>query len=137
MSTEGDVVQVAASEVAPNAAMSFEDALRVVLKNSHIHNGLSRGLRECVKSLDRRDAQLCILSKSCDEPEYVKLIKALCTTHNIRLIEVADSKELGEWVGLCKIDKNGDAQKVVGCGCAVIRSFGIESEAKNVLMSQF
>ena len=137
MSTEGDVTEIHAEEIAPATKMTFEEALKQVLKNSLIADGLSRGLRETVKALDRRDAQLCVLAKSCDEKNYVALIKALCKSNNIKLVEVADAKELGEWTGLCRIDKNGEAQNVVGCGCVVVRSFGFESEAKNVLMSQF
>jgi len=34
--------------------------------------------------------------------------------------QVDDSKKLGEWAGLCKIDKEGKARKVVGCSCVVV-----------------
>jgi ribosomal protein L7Ae-like RNA K-turn-binding protein len=44
---------------------------------------LARGLRECAKALDRREAHLCVLNESCTEQEYVKLIEALCTEHKV------------------------------------------------------
>ena len=70
---------------------------------------------------DSRQAHLCVLSESCDEPEYVKLVEALCTEHNISMIKVSDAKKLGEWSGLCKIDRDGTPRKVVGCGCVVVK----------------
>eukprot|EP00744_Colponema_vietnamica_P017061 GILI01023952.1.p2 GENE.GILI01023952.1~~GILI01023952.1.p2 ORF type:complete len:143 (-),score=43.10 GILI01023952.1:42-470(-) len=121
-------------EAAPAEPLSFEQALAEVLKKSLIHDGLARGLKECVKALDRREAHLCILAKSCDEPSYVKLITALCDEHRIRLISVDDGKTLGEMAGLCKIDNEGKARKVVSCSCVVIRSWGEESNARAVLM---
>ena len=32
-----------------------------------------------------------------------------------------DNKKLGEWVGLCKIDREGKPRKVVGCSCVVVK----------------
>lgn len=132
---DGDVVvEVSANEPAGGRSITVEDALREVLRRSLYHDGLARGLREAVKALDRRSAHLCVLAESCEEKEYVRLIEALCAEHKISLIKVADAKQLGEWVGLCKIDKNGDAQKVVACACAVVREFGEESEYLEVLL---
>lgn len=37
------------------------------------------------------------------------------------LSQVDDNKKLGEWAGLCKIDKEGKARKVVGCSCVVVK----------------
>ena len=133
MSTEGDVVvEVAATEAV--GSITVETALREVLRRSLHHDGLSRGLREAVKALDRRTAHLCVLAEDCEEKEYVRLIEALCAEHQIQLIKVASATQLGEWVGLCKIDKNGDARKVIDCSCAVIRDYGEESEYLEVLL---
>ncbi|KTW32748.1 40S ribosomal protein S12 [Pneumocystis jirovecii RU7] len=131
---EGDDVP----EITTNrCSMPVEEALQEVLKKALVHDGLARGLREAVKALDRRQAHLCILSESCDEEAYTKLVEALCAEHNINLIKVADSKKLGEWAGLCTLDREGNARKVVRCSCVVIRDYGEESEALNVLLDYF
>ena len=36
-------------------------------------------------------------------------------------LQVEDKEELGEWVGLCKIDKDGKPRKVVKCSCIVVK----------------
>ncbi|KAI9027300.1 50S ribosomal protein L30e-like protein [Phycomyces nitens] len=122
---------------ATKGPMSVEEALQDVLRRALVHDGLARGLREAVKALDRRQAHLAVLCESCTEQEYVKLIEALCAEHNINLIKVSDAKKLGEWAGLCKIDREGNARKVVGCSCVVVQDFGEESEAMNVLLDYF
>ncbi len=82
-------------------------------------------------------AHLCVLAQNCEEPEYIRLVEALCLEHNINLIKVPDSKQLGEWAGLCKFDKEAKPRKVVACSCVVVRDFGEESEALNVLLNYF
>lgn len=52
---------------------------------------------------------------------YKKLVQALCSEHQIPLVKVDSNKKLGEWSGLCKIDKTGNPRKVVGCSCVVIK----------------
>ncbi|XP_070555532.1 small ribosomal subunit protein eS12-like [Ptychodera flava] len=130
---EGDDTPVAAV----GGPMSIEDALQKVLKTSLVHNGLARGLHEAAKALDKRQAHLCVLANNCDEPMYVKLVEALCTEHNINLLKVDDNKKLGEWSGLCKIDREGKARKVVACSCVVVKDFGKESEALDVINEYF
>lgn len=72
------------------------------------------------------------------------------TEHKINLIKVGDPKVLGQWAGLCKIDRDGKPRKgsqtfklfytsspfitVVGCSCVVVKDFGVESEALSVLL---
>lgn len=62
-----------------------------------------------------------MLAQDCDQQDYTKLIQALCTEANVNLITVPENKQLGEWVGLCKLDTEGKARKVVGCSCVVIK----------------
>lgn len=104
-----------------------------MLKNALIHDGLARGLHEVAKALDAKKAQACFLAENCEEPEYKKLVEALCKEHRVPLVEVADSKELGEWAGLCKIDQNGAARKVVGASCVAVTDFGEQSNELTTL----
>merc|ERR1711971_1530330 len=81
---------------------------------------------------DKRQAHLCILANNCDEPMYIKLVEALCAEHGINLLKVEDNKKLGEWAGLCKIDRRksqkscrlqlcccqGLRKRVPGTGCS-------------------
>ncbi|KAF8484579.1 50S ribosomal protein L30e-like protein [Russula ochroleuca] len=130
-------VEVAEVTEAPRGKLSVEEALEQVLKKSLKHDGLARGLRECAKALDRRAAHLCVLVETCTEAEYIKLIEALCATHTIPLIKVGDAKVLGKWAGLCKIDRDGNARKIVGCSCVVVKEYGEDSEARHVLDEYF
>uniref|UniRef100_A0A3Q2D9Z4 40S ribosomal protein S12 n=10 Tax=Cyprinodontiformes TaxID=28738 RepID=A0A3Q2D9Z4_CYPVA len=122
---------------AAGGVMDVNTALPEVLKTALIHDGLARGIREAAKALDKRQAHLCVLAANCDEPMYVKLVEALCAEHQINLIKVDDNKKLGEWVGLCKIDREGKPRKVVGCSCVVVKDYGKESQAKDVIEEYF
>ncbi|KAL9085017.1 MAG: hypothetical protein Q9159_004922 [Coniocarpon cinnabarinum] len=117
--------------------MSVLDALKGVLKLALIHDGLARGLREASKALDRRQAHMCVLNENCEEEAYKKLVIALCGEHKIPLIKVPDGKQLGEWAGLCQIDREGNARKVVNCSCVVVRDWGEESQERTVLLNYF
>ncbi|WZZ33467.1 LOW QUALITY PROTEIN: hypothetical protein YC2023_016868 [Brassica napus] len=104
--------------VAEPAAIIPEDmdlltALELTLRKARAHGGVVRGLHESAKLIEKRVAQLC--------PDYVKLVKALCGDHSINLLTVPSAKTLGEWAGLCKIDSEGNARKVVGCSCLVVK----------------
>lgn len=114
--------------------MDIMKALQEVLKKSMVHDGLVRGLRETAKALDRREAQLCVLSSDCDSKEYTTLIEGLCGEHEVSLVRVPDKKQLGEWAGLCKIDSEGNATKVVGCTCVVVKDFGEPSRGYDFLL---
>ncbi|EGG25362.1 40S ribosomal protein S12 [Cavenderia fasciculata] len=130
--SEGDVVSQITNPV--EKVTDPMVALRKVLKESLAVNGLQRGLHEVVRKLDQKSARLCVLAENCDEQNYVRLIKALCAEHQIPLITVEDSKQLGEWSGLCKLDKEATARKVVACSSVAITTFGKESEEYKFLI---
>ena len=71
--------------------------------------------------MESRSAQLAVMAQDCDQPDYSKLVQALCSEANVSLITVPASKTLGEWCGLCKLDAEGLARKVVGCSFVVIK----------------
>ncbi|KAF8475869.1 40S ribosomal protein S12 [Kalaharituber pfeilii] len=143
--SDGEDTQVAPAEeievsadATPNAGqMSVQDALKGVLKYALIHDGLARGVREAAKALDRRQAHMCVLNESCEEEAYKKLIEALCSEHDIPLIKIGDGKTLGEWAGLCQLDREGNPRKVVNCSCVVVKDWGEESQERSVLLNYF
>ncbi|PRP84864.1 hypothetical protein PROFUN_07518 [Planoprotostelium fungivorum] len=130
---EGEVTEPTTTQ--EEGAGSVISALKEVLKKSLINDGLARGLHECAKALDRRQAHVAVLASDCGEKDYVALVEALCNEHGIPLVKVPESKQLGEWVGLCHLDKEGKARKVVKCSCAVVKDYGEESEALNILLN--
>ena len=115
--------------------MNSIDALKEVLKKALVFDGLRRGLHESAKALDRRDARLCILAKDCDNDEYVRLVQALCQEGNVPLIMADARTELGEWVGLAKLNADGTVRKPVPCSVAVVTEFGEESKALNIVLN--
>jgi len=111
------------------------EALKEAIKLSLHNDGLARGLFETVKALDRGTAQLCVLSQSCNEAAYKKLITALCKERNIMLIEVPDNKILGEFAGLARTRPDGTVVKYMGCSSVAIRTWGVESPARAALLA--
>eukprot|EP00004_Rigifila_ramosa_P009067 TRINITY_DN20529_c0_g1_i1.p2 TRINITY_DN20529_c0_g1~~TRINITY_DN20529_c0_g1_i1.p2 ORF type:complete len:144 (+),score=31.03 TRINITY_DN20529_c0_g1_i1:84-515(+) len=132
-----DVPQVEDAGAAAAAAEADPvNHVRDVLKNSIAVGGLARGLHEAAKAIDARDALLCFLASDCEEEAYKRLVEALCTAHSVPLIKVPAAKQLGEWAGLCKIDKEGKPRKVVACSCVVIKKAGEDSEAFRKLLEE-
>merc|ERR1719364_119588 len=82
-----------------------------------------------------KNAQVCFLAENCSEPAYKKLVQALCAEHAVPLVEVSDNKELGQWAGLCKVDKDGNPRKVVGASCVCITDYGEESAGLTFLQA--
>jgi small subunit ribosomal protein S12e len=95
-------VAVAAETTAPlpGEAMDIMTALQLVLRKSLAHGGLARGLHEGAKVIEKHAAQLCVLAEDCNQPDYLKLVKALCADHSVNLMTVPSAKSLGEWAGV-------------------------------------
>ena len=138
MAEEVPKEEVKTEEEAPakvqEETMDVKGAIKQVLKTALVNDGLKRGLHESCKVLDKGPGRLCFLAEYCDEPEYKKLVRALCKTRNTPLIMVDKNTDLGEWCGLCKIDQEGKAKKVVKCSCAVITDFGEDTPALAFIM---
>ena len=49
-------------------------------------------------------------------------------------MSVPDNKVLGEYAGLCKLDKEGKPRKIVACSCVVVKEFGKQTESLNYLL---
>ncbi|KAK2646769.1 hypothetical protein Ddye_021964, partial [Dipteronia dyeriana] len=113
--------------------MDIMAALQLVLRKSLANGGLARGLHEGAKIIEKHAALLCVLAEDCNQPDYVKLVKGLCADHNVSLISVPSAKTLGEWSGLCKIDSEGSARKVVGCSCVVVKDCGEEHAGISII----
>ena len=70
-------------------------AVKRVLKNALVADGVIRGLHEAAKHIDAGKAQVVMLAESCNEPAYKKLVQGLCLEKNVPLIDVPDNKQLG------------------------------------------
>jgi len=128
---EGDVQMADAPAAAPVPAeepLNLLTALPVVLKKALRADGLARGIREVQKSLEKGKAHLTILAADCDQQDYVSLVTALSLQSNTRVLKVKHAKQLGEWAGLRKLDRTGQARKVVACACVTITNYGEQSK---------
>ncbi|RZB98883.1 LINE-1 retrotransposable element ORF2 protein [Glycine soja] len=68
-------------------------------KNAWIGFQSWRAITRKVQKGSRSMLRNCVLAKDCDQPDYVKLAKALCVKHNVSLLTVPCAKTLGEWAG--------------------------------------
>merc|ERR1719189_35657 len=135
MADLGEDETVAAAPVEAEAVTDLNGAVKGVLKHALMVDGVIRGLHEGAKHIDASKAQVVFLAESCNEPTYKKLVQGLCLEKNVPLIDVPDNKMLGEWAGLCKIDKDGLPRKVVGASCVAVTDFGEEGQAYDYMMN--
>ena len=89
-----------AAAPAPGEPMDVNSAVKLVLKKALAHDGLCRGLRETTRAIEKDAAQLCILAEDCDQPDYKKLVEALCAEKQVHLLSVPEAKQLGQWAGV-------------------------------------
>lgn len=72
------------------------NALTRVLKAAFCEDNLARGINESCRAIEatyenKGKAVLCLLAENCEDPNYKKLITALCKTENV---SPADSRSL-------------------------------------------
>mmetsp|Transcript_61059 Transcript_61059/g.170403 ORF Transcript_61059/g.170403 Transcript_61059/m.170403 type:complete len:139 (+) Transcript_61059:86-502(+) len=126
---------IAAAPVEEEEVTDLMTAVRKVLKNALVVDGVIRGLHEVAKHIDAGKAQVVFLAESCNEATYKKLVQGLCLEKNVPLIDVPDNKSLGEWAGLCRIDKDGLPRKVVGASCVCVTEYGEEGNGYEYMMN--
>merc|ERR1712129_644253 len=131
-----------------NTLHSFQPIIRSVIGTLKVEekfiedrDGVIRSNRQAValmpKDIDQRIVIIFAdtISQKNSNNEYKKLVKGLCLEKNVPLIDVPDNKALGEWAGLCKIDKDGNPRKVVGASCVCVTDFGEEGQAYEYMMN--
>ena len=70
--------------------------------------------------------QLCVLAEDCNQPDYKKLVEALCAEHNVSLISVPEAKQLGQWAGVSCVSML-ESMFANKCSCMLIRHSGMPS----------
>lgn len=139
MSDVEEVQEVQEVVEQPTAEVTIEDALKVVLRTALVHDGLARGLRESVKALTKGQAQLVVLVSAVTEDNILKLVEGLANggQEKVPLIKVADAKQLGEWAGLGKVDRDGNVRKVVGASVVVVTNWGAQTDERQMILDHF
>jgi len=107
----------------------------VVLKKAAHFDGLAKGLREVCRAIVKKQLFFVVLADDCTESKYKDLVKALCAENKVSIIDVPEQKTLGEWVGLCKYDKQNKIRKKLRCTSVAVRDFGVESEELNFVLN--
>merc|ERR1711974_527608 len=101
------------------------ETLQRLLKCASAERKVTKGLNEVARGLEQRHAVACFLAGDVKEEQYSKLIESLARDAQVPLLKVDSGKTLGQWVGLCKYDEEGEVRKVVGCGCVVIKDWPV------------
>ena len=114
--------------------LDLESAVKRVVKAASFRDNLAKGLHEVCKAIDNaKKPVLCLLADNCDEPQYKKLVEALCKENDVAIIRVAEGKQIGEWIGLCKYDTMMNPRKVRRCSSCVLRDFAVDDDAANMV----
>ncbi|OAF70075.1 40S ribosomal protein S12 [Intoshia linei] len=99
-----------------------DEALQHVIKTAHVQGQLVKGLNSCLRSLERKEVDLCILADNCEVQKYKDVVKALCKEKKIKMINHENNMKLGEMVGQCKFDNQSNARKIVSCSVVGIQT---------------
>ena len=123
-------------------AVDYDTALKRIIQTCNSDTLLAKGLHEVCKAIENKDEKLkakyVILAKNCSEANYVKLVKGLASRNKVPLVEVDEGETLGEYLGICKYDKNKNVTKKRKCSSVAIRDFShdIKEEEKKIFLSK-
>lgn len=119
-------------------AVDYETAFKRVIQTASNDSLLAKGIHEVCKAIEAKDEKLkakwIVLAKNCDEANYVKIIKGLAAQNKIPVVEIEQGETLGEWLSMCKYDKNKNVTKQRKCSSVAIRGFSadVKEEEKKV-----
>jgi small subunit ribosomal protein S12e len=122
--------------------VDFETALKRIVQTANADSLLAKGIHEVSKSLETKDekvkAKYVLLAKNCTEANYVKIVKGLAAQNKIPVHEIEEGETLGEWLGISKVDKNGNVTKKRKCSSVAIRDFStdIKEEEKKIFLAK-
>eukprot|EP01053_Blabericola_migrator_P005882 Blabericola_migrator_1__5881@NODE_2979_length_2143_cov_132_835260_g1865_i0_p2_GENE_NODE_2979_length_2143_cov_132_835260_g1865_i0NODE_2979_length_2143_cov_132_835260_g1865_i0_p2_ORF_typecomplete_len154_score40_84Ribosomal_L7Ae/PF01248_26/2_3e15PELOTA_1/PF15608_6/0_013Enolase_C/PF00113_22/0_049PucR/PF07905_11/0_12SpoU_sub_bind/PF08032_12/0_17_NODE_2979_length_2143_cov_132_835260_g1865_i0130591 len=108
---------------------NLEDAIEKSLKFAAIDNGIKVGVSQVMRAMEAERAHCVFLAANVEEKSISKAVTLLAESKKVPVIEVPDSKELGRWAGLCKIDREGQARKIVPASCVAITNYAMASPA--------
>merc|ERR1739838_643413 len=127
------------------AVTDMKSACKDIIRNAMVADGLIKGIHETAKRIEHSDskqkAKLVILAKSVEEsePNYNKLVKALCREKEVPLIEFPDSETLGVYCGLYPRQSDGTfntERKKISCGVACIVDYGMHSQGYEFVLKE-
>jgi small subunit ribosomal protein S12e len=120
----------------------FTATLKRVIQTSNANALLAKGIHEVCKALESKEEKLkpkfVVLSKNCTDDAYVKLVKALAKQNKVPLITVDQGEILGEWLGICKYDKQKNVRKKRKCSSLAIKEYPVEikEEEKKIIQEK-
>ncbi len=122
--------------------VDYETAFKRVVQTANNDSLLAKGIHEVCKAIETKDEKLrakyVVLAKNCNEANYVKIIKGLAAQNKIPVVEIEQGETLGEWLGMCKYDKNKNVTKQRRCSSVAIRDFSadVKEEEKKIFLSK-
>ena len=93
--------------------------IKNILYQARAQNILTKGIRQCLKVIENGKAMYCFIAEDCDNAQYTDLLKAICAEKGVKVINVPQREQLGEWTHQGRI-RDGDLKKVVKCSSAVV-----------------
>ena len=127
------------TEIVP---IDFDAALKRIVQTSNSDSLLAKGIHEVAKALESKDekvkAKYVVLAKNCTEANYVKIVKGLAQQNKVPVYEIEEGETLGEWLGICKHDKNGNVTKKRKVSSVAIRDFSadVKEEERKIFLAK-